>query len=98
MPLINEIDEVKRPEIRNRRDLHRFLEIAVNKTYELEKEYQRLEEDLNMVKSRGDENSHIRVSSTSQNLTIFVLFCQPFLNRRSISGVLNTACFTNIDS
>jgi small-conductance mechanosensitive channel len=36
---------------------------------------------------------HIRVSSPSQHLAIFVPFCQPFLNRQSVSGVLNTMCF-----
>jgi len=51
MQATDEINKVKQPEIRNRMDLHRFLEVVVNKTYELEKEYQRLEEDLNMVKS-----------------------------------------------
>ena len=50
------------------------------------------------VKTWDDENSYIRVSSTSHNLVIFVPFCHHVLNRQSVSGVLNTACFANIDS
>jgi len=44
-------EEFQEPGITNRKELHQFLEEVVNRTHELEKEYQRLEEDLNMVKS-----------------------------------------------
>ena len=43
--------KIEEPHIRNRRELHQFLEWVMTKTYELEREYQRLEEDVNMVKS-----------------------------------------------
>lgn len=42
---------IEEPRIRNRRELHQFLEWVMTKTYELEREYQHLEEDVNMVKS-----------------------------------------------
>jgi hypothetical protein len=51
MMLEEEVVEISEPKIKNRKELHQFLERVVNKTYELEKEYQRLEEELNMVKS-----------------------------------------------
>ncbi|HIH96744.1 MAG TPA: hypothetical protein HA348_04585 [Thermoplasmata archaeon] len=51
MMLEEEVEEIPEPKIKNRKELHQFLELRVNKTYELEKEYQRLEEELNMVKS-----------------------------------------------
>ena len=51
MMLEEEVVEISEPKIKNRKELHQFLERVVNKTYKLEKEYQRLEEELNMVKS-----------------------------------------------
>ncbi|HJH26895.1 MAG TPA: hypothetical protein C5S37_09030 [Methanophagales archaeon] len=51
MMLEEEVVEISELKIKNRKELHQFLERVVNKTYELEKEYQRLEEELNMVKS-----------------------------------------------
>lgn len=64
------IQAIEEPKIENRKDLHEFLEVAIAKTYELEKKYQRLKEDINMVKSYIVE-SHKPVTSLSlENYTI----------------------------
>jgi len=47
----DDIEKIPEPKIKNRKELHQFLEWAITKTYELEREYQELEEDTNMVKS-----------------------------------------------
>jgi len=45
------LEKIPEPKIKNRKELHQFLEWVITKTYELEREYQWLEEDTNMVKS-----------------------------------------------
>ena len=46
-----DIEKIPEPKIKNRKELHQFLEWAITETYELEREYQELEEDTNMVKN-----------------------------------------------
>ena len=50
-PPEEDLKKVEEPKIRKRRELHQFLEWVMTKTYELERDYQQLEEDVNMVKS-----------------------------------------------
>ena len=51
IPPKDDLKRVEEPAIKNRRELHQFLESVMTRTYELEREYGHLEEDLNMVKS-----------------------------------------------
>lgn len=61
MMLEEEVEEIPEPKIKNRKELHQFLELIVNKIYELEKEYRRLEEELNMVKGQNKiQNSKLQ--------------------------------------
>lgn len=60
----DDIEKIPEPKIKNRKELHQFLEEATARTYELEREYQWLEEDINMVKSYIIE-SHKSLSDLS---------------------------------
>lgn len=79
------IEKMPEPKIKNRKELHQFLEEATARTYELEKEYRWLDEDINMVKSYIIEshkplsdlsvtNYKIRISKTDDSTLSIVKF------------------------
>lgn len=71
--LEDDLEKIPEPKIKNRKELHQFLEWVITKTYELEREYQWLEEDTNMVKSYIIESHKPLTELATSNYKVKVL-------------------------